>query len=161
MYGCEIVWPAPIGSAASAYAASRTSSGTKSSRGTRAMAASTRSSSMPRRRSCRSTIRARTSADTDRRLHRRRRRDAEVLEHGGSDVRDPVQLRPDADREERDDGVAGDQRAVAAAASMMAAAEVDELPSLRRRDEHLARVRVRERRAGPPRGVGVLELLHP
>src|SRR4051812_49781521 len=38
------------------------SSGTKRSRGTSAIAASTRSSSMPRRRSCRSTMRARLRA---------------------------------------------------------------------------------------------------
>src|SRR6266566_4848193 len=100
MYGCEIVWPALIGSAASAYAASRRSSGTKSSRGTRAIAASTRSSSMPRRRSCHSTIVIRSSADTDRRLHRGGHRDSEMLEQSGSDVGDPVQLRADADREE-------------------------------------------------------------
>src|SRR5437764_338811 len=48
MYGCEIVWPPPSGSAASAYASSRSSSGTKSSRGTRAIAASTASSATGR-----------------------------------------------------------------------------------------------------------------
>src|SRR5947209_7944552 len=50
MYGWEIVWSPPIGSAASLYASSRSSSGTKSSRGTRSIAASTASAVMPRRR---------------------------------------------------------------------------------------------------------------
>src|ERR1700751_2846363 len=92
MYGCEIVWPSPIGSAASEYATSRSSGGTKSSRGTRPIAASTRSSAIPRRWSCRSTIQARSSANTSGSLHRLRYGDAEVLEHAGRDVHDSPQL---------------------------------------------------------------------
>ena len=46
------------------------------------------------------------------------------------------------------------ERAVAAAAEMAAAGEVEELPAGRRRDEHLARVRVRERGRGAHAAVG-------
>src|SRR5579884_1049498 len=149
-----------MGSAASAYAASRRSGGRKRSRGTRPIAASTRSSPMPRRRSWASTMRARSSADTGRRLHRARGGDAEVLEHGGSDVGDPADLPPDADGHERDEGVARDEGAVTAAAGVVTAAEVDELPALRGGDEQLARVRVLKRRARPPRCVRVVERVH-
>src|SRR5262252_1419615 len=41
----------------------------------------------------------------------------------------------------------------------MTAAEVGELPALRRRHEQLTRVRIRKGRAGAPRDVGMLELL--
>jgi hypothetical protein len=61
MYGCEIVWPSPIGNAASSYARGRSGSSTKSSRGTTSIALSTRSSTMSRPRSCASTIRRRRS----------------------------------------------------------------------------------------------------
>ena len=47
--GCEIVCPAPIGSGMFSHASSRRSGGTKRSRGTSAIAASTRSSSTWRR----------------------------------------------------------------------------------------------------------------
>jgi len=47
-HGCETVWPEPIGRAASSYASSRSSSGRNRARGTRAIAARTRSSTMPR-----------------------------------------------------------------------------------------------------------------
>src|SRR5262245_54402298 len=62
MNGCEIVWPDPMGSAPSSYASPRMPSGTKSSRGTRAIASSTRSSEIPRCRSCRSTMARRSAA---------------------------------------------------------------------------------------------------
>src|SRR4051794_25965874 len=136
MYGWEIVCPQPIGSAASVYASSCSSFGTKSSRGIRAIAASTASSPMPRPRSWRSTIDSRDSTRT---------RHSEMVEDGGHDLRDSPRRRVDADREKRNEGVGGDERAVAPAAQMVAAAEVDELPALRRRDEQLAGVRVRER----------------
>src|SRR5579862_3560121 len=151
MYGWEIVWPAPIGRAASAYAPCRTSSGTKSSRGTRPIAASTRSSSIPRRRSCTSTIRYLASADT---------RDSEVVEHGRRHVGDPERQGVDTDGEKRDEGVAGDERAVAAAADVMLPAEVGELPALRGGDEQLAGVGIRERRAHTPLRIRMLELVH-
>src|SRR3954463_14897780 len=63
IHGCDIVCPSPIGSAPSAYASLRTASGRNSSRGTCSIAASTRSSSIPRGRSCRSTMRRRASVD--------------------------------------------------------------------------------------------------
>src|SRR3954453_6995407 len=159
MYGCEIVCSLPIGRAASAYAPSRRSSGTKSSRGTRPIAASTRSSSMPRRRSCDSTIPARSSADTRERLHRTRHRDTEVREHGRSDVRDPVQLGLEPDGHDRHERVARDERAVAAAARVVAAAQIGELPALRGGDEKLAGVRVRESGTRAMGSVRMLELL--
>ena len=49
--GCEIVWPWPIGKGRLRPAQSRYSAGRKRSRGTRAMAARTRSSVMPIQRS--------------------------------------------------------------------------------------------------------------
>ena len=67
--GCEIVCPCPIGRAPSSYACGRSSRGTKSSRGTRAIASRTRSSVIPRRRSCRSTMLARASATHAARAH--------------------------------------------------------------------------------------------
>ena len=66
--------------------------------------------------------------------------------------------RLDPDREERDERVAGDERAVAAAAQVVAAAEVGELPALCHGDEQLAGVRVRERGADALGCVGMLEL---
>src|SRR5215207_7673915 len=161
MYGCEIVWPAPIGSALSSYAAARSASGTNSSRGTRPIAASTRSSPIPRARSWRSTIRAR-SADVREALRISGRVDAEVREHERGDAGDAVGRRVEADRQHRDERVGGRERAVAAAAEVVPPAEVDELDARRRRDEHLPRVPVRERRgrALPPLRV-VVEQLDP
>src|SRR5581483_3387672 len=49
------------------------------------------------------------------------------------------------------------ERAVAAPAGVVAAAEVRQLPAVGRRDEELARVRVRERGPGSPQDVGVVE----
>src|SRR5436305_28674 len=56
MYGCDIVWPSPMVSGRSSYAICATSGETNSCRGTRAIAASTRSSRMSRARSWVSTI---------------------------------------------------------------------------------------------------------
>src|SRR5581483_10856083 len=150
MYGCEIVCPSPIGSAASSYARLSSSGGTKSSRGTRSIAASTRSSAMPRARSWRSTI-ARRSATIGGDAH------AEEIADGRRDIRDAANVGIHSDREQRHGRVAGDERAVAAAARMVAAAEIGELPAFRGRDEQLARVRVRER--GPRTGecIGLIE----
>ena len=53
--------------------------------------------------------------------------------------------RADAHRQHRHLGVRGVERAVASAAEMVPAGEVDELPARRSRHEHLAGVRVRER----------------
>ena len=75
-----------------------------------------------------------------------RRLDAEVREHRRRDLGDARGLGVDADVSSGHERVAGDERAVAAAARVVAAAEVGELPALRRRDEQLAGVRVRERR---------------
>src|SRR5207244_131431 len=58
---------------------------------------------------------------------------------------DPRGRRVDADGEQRHDRVALHERAVAAAAGVMAAAYVHELPAFGGRDEELTRVRVRER----------------
>ena len=85
--------------------------------------------------------------------------DAEMGEDERRDVDDarasasPV----DADREERHLGVAGNERAVRAAADVVPAAEVGELVALGGRDEHLARVRVRERRPGAAQRIRVVE----
>src|SRR6266542_4130928 len=146
MYGCEIVWSAPIGNAASSYARTRHSGGTNRSRGTVAIASSTRPSSMPRARSCHSTI--------DRRSDNER---TEVREHCGGDVGDALDRRLDSDGEHGHDGVALDKRAVAAAAGVVAAAEIGELPARGGRDEQLAGVRVREREPGSPQRVGMVE----
>src|SRR3954449_204545 len=110
MYGCEIVWPAPIERALSPYADERSASGTNSSRGTRPIAASTRSSRIPPARSGRSTIRAR-SADVREALCIRGRVDAEVREHERGDAGDAVRRRVDADGQHRHERVAGAERA--------------------------------------------------
>src|SRR5262245_60161818 len=144
MYGCDIVWPAAIRSAASSYAWSRASAGRKASRGTRSMAASTRSSEMSRVRSCSATIVRRASAksgDTS----GRRGLDPEAARDGGSDIDDARRRRAGADGEHRHLRVAREQRAVAAAADVEAAADVGELVALGGADEHLARAGVGER----------------
>src|SRR2546430_17420492 len=56
--------------------------------------------------------------------------------------------------------VAGGERAVAAAAGGVAAAEIDELPAVCGRDEELAGGGIRERRPRAPEGVGVVEDRH-
>src|SRR5829696_6810610 len=132
MYGWEIVWPDPIGSAASSYARRRRSGGTNASRGTRSIASRTLVSAMSRPRSCSSTIlRSRIS--------------------GCAGIR--RSLDPEVPGDER---VAVQQRAVRAAARVVAAAEIGELDAPRRGDEHVAGVRARERpaRTDPP-AVGI------
>src|SRR5215471_9164318 len=99
MYGCEIVWPSPIGSATSSYARRRSFSGTNSSRGTRSIAPSTRSSATSRR--CR-------SGGTREPL------DPEGAQDGRGDVDDRRGHVLETDRQHRDLGVAEEQRAVAA-----------------------------------------------
>src|SRR5213592_2546536 len=149
MYGCEIVWSAPIGRAASSYARSRSFSGTKSSRGTRSIAASTRSSTTSLPRSWASTIRLLASAvgsgGTRERTGVCGRRDAEMLQHGGRDLHDRLRLRIDPDRQHRDLRVAAPQRAVTPSAGVMTAGEVGELESGRGGDDHLAGVGIVER----------------
>src|SRR5215212_5242614 len=117
------------------------------------MAASTRSSSTPRRRSWRSTMRRRRSSGC---TGVRRRLDAEVREDGRGDVDDARDLGLAPDLEHRDDRIAGSERAVAAAACMVPPAEVGELDARRGRDDQLARVRVMERRPRTREGVGVV-----
>src|SRR5438105_5403662 len=160
MYGCEIVWSAPIGSAASSYARSRNSSGTNSSRGTRAIASSTRSSSIPRARSWCSTMAFRLEAVSDNTLKRLRVRgslDAKVRQHRRHHVGDARGRGIDADRKQRHHGVALDERTVAATACVVAPAEVGELPARRRGYEQLAGVRIRERRPGAMHRVRMVE----
>ena len=158
MYGCEIVWPAPIGSAASSYARGRSGSGTKQLARDRAHRVEhARRRAMSRARSCCVTIRWREETGSNgpaasRRLRVRRRADPEVRERGRREVDDRAGSRVDADRHHRHLGVARDERAVAAAAGVVAAAEVGELAARGRGDEHLAGVRVRERR--PTRAPG-------
>jgi hypothetical protein len=68
-------------------------------------------------------------------------------------------LRAQPDRQERHDRVPGHQRAVTAAAGVVAASEIGELPPLRRGDQQLARVRIFQGRTCPPCGVRMVELL--
>src|SRR4051794_28729258 len=156
MYGCEIVWPSPIGSAASSYARSRSSSGTNCSRATRVIAASTRSSETSRTRSCRSTIRCR-SGSTRERSRVRRRLDAEVAQDRRRDVAERLGDRVEADGEHRPLGVAGAEGAVAAAAGVMPPCEVCELHAGSRRDDDVAGVRVLQRGPGARAAVGIVE----
>src|SRR4051812_28776665 len=102
---------------------------------------------MPRARSWHSTMRCRSGDMLERTLIRRQL-DTEVREHRGRDIGDALDCRVHTDRQERHDGVALDERAVAPAARVMAAADVDELPALGRGDEELAGVRVCERLPG-------------
>src|SRR5947209_18616597 len=126
MYGCEIVWPWARASAASSYACERSSSGTNSSRGTRRIASSTRSSVTPRRTSCRTT----------------QSRDSEMLRHEPLHPGDRGGRRSEADRQHRHLGVEPLERAVTAAAEMVATREIEELPARRGGDDHLSRVRI-------------------
>src|SRR5437660_896594 len=160
MKGCEIVCPPAIGSAASSYARSRRPSGTKSSRGTRAIAARTRSSVRSRARSCCSTMRRRSSCrsgGTRERPRIRRRRDSEMTEHGGRDVNDRPWFGVEADREHRDLRVAPAQRAVTATAGVVAAREIRELDSGCCRNENVARVRVVQRGPGTEAALRIVE----
>ena len=63
MYGCEMVWPRPIDRAPSSYDRSTSPAGTKASRGTIPIAASTAPSRMPREASCSRTMRALAAAN--------------------------------------------------------------------------------------------------
>ena len=137
MYGWEIVCPWPIGSAASAYARWRSPCGTKSSRGTRSIASSTRSSTMSRPRSWSSTIRWRGVNG--------HRRTPQLLEDARRDVDRPRGRRAGADGDHRHFRVALLERAVAPAAGVVAPAEVGELDSGRGGDDQVAGVRVGER----------------
>ena len=148
MYGCEIVWSAPIGSAASRMRARETPPAR------RARAGREPSPRARARRRCRARgAGARPFARAVRRharaLHVRRQarhRSARAPRHHVGDAR---RRRVDADGEDRRDRVALDERAVAAAARVVAAAEVGELPALGRGHEQLACVRIGER--GPAR----------
>src|SRR3989440_2278876 len=86
-----------------------------------------------------------------------RRLQAEVLEHGRRDVDDAAGQALEPDHEHRHDRVAGVDRAVAPAAGVVATAEIGELEAGRGRDEHLAGVRVRERRVRTSKGVRLVE----
>ena len=159
MYGCEIVCPSPIGSAASAYAPSRSSRRDEelarhaSHRGEHALVldaaprgAATRPSAPARQRHRQAPPSTGTATPK-----------CASTAGATSVIRASSAVDPDGhDRHER---VACDERAVAPAARVMAAAEVGELPALRGRDEQLAGVRIRERRACAPGGIRVLELL--
>ena len=151
MYGCETVWPCGERQRARPRRRARAArSGTKSSRGTRAIAASTRSSSMPRRRSCRSIQAAPASRGTARPATPKCSSTSAlipVIDAGGS-PRPTVSIGTSES--------AGGERAVAAAADVVAAGEVGELPAGRGRDEHLAGVRVAQRRLGARAAVGTL-----
>src|SRR5439155_688444 len=145
MYGWEIVCPPPIGSAASSYARSRSESGTNSSRGTRSIAARTRSSATSRLRSCSSTICRRSSlgsGGTRERTRIRGRLQVEVLQDGRRDLDDRLRLCVEADRQHRHLRVAAAQRAVTPSTCVMASGEVGELVPGRRGDDHLAGIRV-------------------
>src|SRR4051812_45853026 len=145
MYGCEIVWPRPIGSAASAYASERSPSDTKSSRGTLSIARKTRSSTMSRPRSCTSTIarRASSASGCTRELLRvRRRLDAEMPQGQRREISDPAWRGVEPDGDDRYFRVARGEPAVTPAADVGSAAEVGELDSWSGRDEQLARIRV-------------------
>src|SRR5215210_807074 len=114
IHGCDMVWPSPILTAPSRYARLRWSRGRKSSRGTAAMAASTRSSWIPRRRSWRATMRSRsvdvvpepsgvmhgdlsTTQGDDTRAFKRRKEAAGALARGAGEMGDLGLGRPDQD----------------------------------------------------------------
>src|SRR5439155_10215076 len=63
MYGCEIVWRAPIGSGVSSYACGCSPGSTNRWRGTRRIASRTRPSAIPRAASCAATMRLRSSSN--------------------------------------------------------------------------------------------------
>src|SRR3954454_19816882 len=92
--GCDIVCPSPIATAPSRYASLRISGERKRSRGTSAIARNTHASSMPRRRSCRSTIRWR-AASVDVVPERVRLMHHDLAAAGGDQPR-PLQLREEA-----------------------------------------------------------------
>src|SRR5437899_11160620 len=63
MYGCEIVWRAPMGSGVSSYACARRLGSTNRWRGTRRIASRTRPSAMPRAASWAATMRWRSTSN--------------------------------------------------------------------------------------------------
>ena len=71
MYGWEIVCPSPMERGSSAYARCRLSFGTKRCRGTSSITESTRSSRIPRRRICSSTMRRRRTVPLTRSISAR------------------------------------------------------------------------------------------
>ena len=71
-----------------------------------------------------------------------------MIEHARRDVDDPRRRGAQPNREHRHFRVAELERAVAAAADVVAAAQVGELDTGRGRDDQVARVRVRERGPG-------------
>src|SRR4051794_12366989 len=162
MYGCEIVWPKPIGSAASSKARRRSRLPTKASRGTRSSAWRTSSSTMSRPRSWCSTISRRARSGSSGRIGERPRIGGqphpEVRERERGHVRDaPRDASVEPDRQERALGVGRVERAVAPPAEMAAPGEVEELHARRGRDEHVARVRVGERAPCALERVGLIE----
>src|SRR5918999_5564881 len=118
----------------SRYARPRSRSSTKSSLGTRLIASRTRWSAIPRAASWSATMarRASSRSGTYARPHGGRRLDAEMLEHERRQVRDRRLLRNElfleARRQEGNRRVAGRQRAVAAAARVVAPPQVGKLP---------------------------------
>src|SRR5919202_6931911 len=87
----------------------------------------------------------------------RGRLDAEVLEDRGRDLDDAAGKALESDREHRHERVARGERAVAAPAEVVPAAEVRELEAGRGRDEHVAGARVPKRAPGPGERVRVVE----
>ena len=75
-----------------------------------------------------------------------------MLRDARLDAGDRARAAVEADGEHRHLGVGRLERAVAAAAHVVAAREVEELPAGRGRDEHLAGVRVAQRRRRRARG---------
>src|SRR5688572_5696843 len=112
-----------------------------SSRGTRSIAASTRSSTMSRARSWSSTMRSRSAE----RSFSAATLDAEMVEHTRCNVDDPRGRGSQADGEHRHLRVAQLEGAVRATTDVVAAAEVYELDPGGGRDDEVARVRVLER----------------
>src|SRR5438094_2642625 len=128
-----------------------------SSRGTRSMARRTFSSTMSRARSWRSTM-SRRSSGCCMRGTPIGQLDAEVLDRERRDVDDPPRKAvPEPDGQHGNLRVAELERAVAAAAKVAAPREIGELDTDRRRDDQLARIRVRERAPGSLERVGLVE----
>src|SRR5690349_23697215 len=92
------------------------------------------------------------SADTRARVLRAG--DCEVADDGVLDAGDRLGRRPEPDRQHRHERIRRLERAVAAAAEVMAAREVVELPAGRSGDEHLTCVWVCQRRGCAQAAVG-------
>jgi hypothetical protein len=80
-----------------------------------------------------------------------------VCEDGRHHAGDAGRHRVEPDDEHRHLGVAGKQGAVAAAADVAVATEVDELVAGGSRHENVARIRVPKRRPRPGEAVGLVE----